>query len=113
MRQRSILVPTIAVLTAAVVSACGGDDDDARATSTTAGEADATALIDPRDGGKYEPDVDTADFVAVVDNPYFPMLAGSRWAYEGEADGEAERVEIVVTDQRKTVMGIAATVVRD
>ena len=70
-------------------------------------------MIDPGDGGNYEPDVDPADFVAVVDNPYFPMLVGSRWVYEGEADGEAERVEIVVTDERKTVMGIAATVVRD
>ena len=113
MRQRSILVPTIAVLTAAVVPACGGDDDDAGATSTAAGEPDATAVIDPGDAGNYAPDVDAADFVAVVDNPYFPMLAGSRWVYEGESDGEAERVEIVVTDQRKTVMGIAVTVVRD
>ena len=41
------------------------------------------------------------------------MLVGSRWVYEGEADGQPERVEIVVTDQRRTVMGIAATVVRD
>ena len=112
MRRRSILVPTIAVLTAAIVPACG-DDDDAGATTTSAVGPDTTPVIDPGDGGNYEPDVDPANFVAVVDNPYFPMLVGSRWVYEGEADGEAERVEIVVTDERKTVMGIAATVVRD
>ena len=41
------------------------------------------------------------------------MLAGSRWVYEGETDGEAERVEIIVTAEHKTVMGIDATVVRD
>jgi hypothetical protein len=65
------------------------------------------------DGATYDPDVDPADFVAVVDSPYFPMVVGSRWVYEGQADGGAERVEIVVTDERKTIMGIAATVVRD
>ena len=70
-------------------------------------------MIDPGDGGDYAPDIDPADFVAVIDNPYFPMLVGSQWVYEGEADGEVERVEIVVTDEPKTVMGIAATVVRD
>ena len=113
MRRRSILVPIIAVLTAAIVAACSADDDDAGATTTSAAAPDATPLIDPGDSGNYEPDVDPADFVAVVDNPYFPMLVGSRWVYEGEADGEAGRVEIVVTDESKTVMGIAATVVRD
>ena len=112
MRRRSILVATIAMLTAAVVPACG-DDDDAGATTTSAVGPGTTPVIDPGDGGSYEADVDPANFVAVVDNPYFPMLVGSRWVYEGEADGEAERVEIVVTDEPKTVMGIAATVVRD
>ena len=33
--------------------------------------------------------------------------------YEGVSDGEHERVEVVVTDEPKTVMGIRATVVRD
>jgi hypothetical protein len=33
--------------------------------------------------------------------------------YEGESDGETERVEVVVTDERRTILGIRATVVRD
>ena len=37
-------------------------------------------------------------FVAGIDNPYLPLLVGSRWVYEGEADGEAERVEILLPD---------------
>ena len=112
MRRRSILLPTVAVLTVTVVPACG-DDDDAGATTTSGVGPETSPVIDPGDGGSYEPDIDPVNFVAVVDNPYFPMLVGSRWVYEGEADGETERVEIVVTEQRKTVMGIAATVVRD
>jgi len=32
---------------------------------------------------------------ATIDNPYLPFVAGSRWVYEGESDGEVERIEIV------------------
>jgi hypothetical protein len=110
MRPRLVL-PLLAV---ALVPACGGDDDDGTSSGTTAAtSAEATPVIDPGDGGNYAPEVDPASFVDVIDNPYFPMLVGSEWIYEGESDGEAERVEIIVTDEPKTVMGIAATVVRD
>jgi hypothetical protein len=70
-------------------------------------------VIDPGDGGNYAPDIDPANFVAVIDNPYMPWLAGSRWVYEGEVDGEPERTEVVVTNKHKTIIGIEATVVRD
>ncbi|MGH9138372.1 MAG: hypothetical protein ACRD0G_15225 [Acidimicrobiales bacterium] len=81
--------------------ACGDD----------AGTADA--VIDPGDGGDYQPDLDPADFVETVDNPFLPLLPGARWVYEGESDGEIERIEVVVTDERRQVMGISAVVVRD
>ena len=70
-------------------------------------------VIDPGDGGDYRPDVDPARFVDAIDNPYLPLSVGSRWVYQGVSDGELERVEVVVTDQRREVMGIMATVVRD
>src|SRR5215207_9169784 len=88
-------------------SACAGSDPGP-------GEAASTeAVIDPGDGGQYAPVIDAGDFVATVDNPYFPLAVGSRWVYEGSSDGEAERVEILVTGERRTIMGISATVVRD
>jgi len=70
-------------------------------------------VIDPGDGGVYEPTLNPADFVDVVDNPYFPLVPGSRWVYEGESDGEAERIEVEVLDERREIMGISASVVRD
>ena len=93
----------LAVLLAAASAACGADDTS----------PEATAVIDPGDGGTYVPRIDPASFVDVVDNRYFPLLAGSRWVYEGTTDGDVERVEITVTGEHKTVMGIHATVVRD
>jgi hypothetical protein len=124
MRRTSLARTTMVATGLAVIgalAACGDDDTGtggsdgtapADATPTTSAAA-AEPLIDPGDGGRYEPAIDAADFVAGVDNPYMPLAPGARWVYEGEADGETERVEVTVTDERKEVMGVAAVVVRD
>jgi hypothetical protein len=70
-------------------------------------------VIDPGDGGNYEPEVQPGDFVSEIDNPYLPLAPGARWVYEGESDGETERTEVVVTPERKEVFGTSAVVVRD
>ncbi len=104
-----------------LLAGCGGDDADttsATSAETTATSPDATTtapepLVDPGDGGDYAPVIDPAEFVATIDNPYLPLAVGSRWVYEGESDGEVERIEVTVTGDRKVVMGIDAVVVRD
>ncbi|MFP5254767.1 MAG: hypothetical protein ACLGI8_02840 [Acidimicrobiia bacterium] len=93
------------------LAACGDDGPSQEAASTT--QARAAPVIDPGDGGAYDPQVDPADFVEGVDNPFLPLVPGTRWVYEGESDGEHERIEVEVTDQTRTVMGITAVVVRD
>ena len=70
-------------------------------------------MIDPGDGGDYRHGRSRADFVGRIDNPYLPFPPGSRWVYEGESDGETERIEIDVTDDRQRDHGISAVVVRD
>lgn len=102
-----------AALTAAgllVLGACGDDGSDTGQTTTT--EA-AEPVIDPGDGGDYAPELDPADFVDRVDNPYFPLVPGTRWVYEGEDDGETEHIEVEVLADTRTIQGITATVVRD
>ena len=71
------------------------------------------AVIDPGDGGQYAPAIEAANFVDTVDNPYFPLAGGSRWIYDGTSEGEAERVDVVVTLRASTILGISATIVRD
>ena len=83
-----------------VAAGCGDDGGEA-------------AVIDPGDGGHYAPKIDPADFVGTIDNPYLPLKVGSRWVYERRSDGEIQRTEVVVTDQRRTVIGVPVTVVRD
>jgi hypothetical protein len=91
---------------------CGDDDTTTTDTTTTTKAADAP-VVDPGDGGSYAPDIDAVDFVEVVDNPYFPLTPGTKWVYEGEDEGEAERVEVEVLDETREIEGITATVVRD
>lgn len=71
------------------------------------------AVIDPGDDGDYSVVLDAADFVATIDNPWLPFTPGSRWVFEAREDGELERIEVVVTDQTRQILGITATVVRD
>jgi hypothetical protein len=58
--------------------------------------------------------LDPADFVPRIDNPYWPMAPGSRWTYrETDAEGTGQRVVVTVTGRTKTILGIRATVVHD
>jgi hypothetical protein len=110
----------------AVVS-CGGSDTAGRGQVDESGAATPTEpdasdgsgsgrpdlLMDPGDDGQYEADLDPADFVTNIDNPYLPLSPGKRWVYEDVEDDEDERVEVVVTSDRKQILGISAIVVRD
>lgn len=58
--------------------------------------------------------LDPADFVGTIDNPYWPMLPGTKWVYrESATDGTAQRVEVTVTTRTREILGIDATVVHD
>lgn len=86
-----------------VLGACGDDE-------ASSSEEPPIAVGDPAD---YDPQVDPADFVAGIDNPYLPFTPGSRWVYESETDEGLERIEVEVTDEDRKVMGVDVTVVRD
>jgi hypothetical protein len=60
------------------------------------------------EGAPYAQTVDPADFVAGVDHPFFPLKAGSKWAFDGD-----EHVEVTVLPETKLILGVAATVVHD
>ena len=58
--------------------------------------------------------LDPSAFTSEIDNPYWPMTPGTRWVYrETDAEGNAQRVVVTVTDETREVMGIDARVVHD
>ena len=63
------MLPLLTVAGVVMVAACGGGDDDDTAVGVT-------AVIDPGDGGEYQPDLVPEDVVAAIDNPYLPLAPG-------------------------------------
>jgi hypothetical protein len=57
----------------------------------------------------YQPRIDPADFVDAIDNPYWPLTPGT--SYEFESAGE--QTKVVVTSERREVMGVSTVVVSD
>ena len=54
------------------------------------------------EGAPYDVTIDPADFVAVIDNPYWPLIPGTTTVF----DGGGEHIVVEVTDYTKTIMGI-------
>jgi len=63
--------------------------------------------------GPYQPVIVPADFENGKPNPYFPLVVGATWVYEGDTGDGLERIEVEVTDRTKEVMGVSCVVVRD
>ena len=59
------------------------------------------------------PVFDPNNFVAVVDNAYFPLPVGRTLVYSGIKDGQTQRDVVTVTSQTKVILGVTATVVSD
>ncbi len=69
-------------------------------------------------GGFPEPNVaiafDAADFTGgPVDNPFYPLTPGTMYVYEGDTADGLERVEVEVTANTKTILGVVCVEVRD
>jgi hypothetical protein len=75
----------------------------------------APAALSQLPQGDDPVDLDPADFTTEIDNPYFPLVPGTRMIYR-EVDEKGNRVQVVVivTSETKTIAnGITARVVRD
>jgi hypothetical protein len=92
------------LLFGALVAACG--DDEGNGGGGGDGGRETAAAVNPQ------------DFQARVDNPFFPLLAGTSMVYEGEeTDAETGetielRVESTVLQETDTVAGVEVTVVQ-
>jgi uncharacterized membrane protein YkoI len=61
----------------------------------------------------YVPDIDPANFVAEINNPYLPFIPGTTTVFEGETEEGSEHQETTVLHETRDIQGITATVVRD
>ncbi len=61
----------------------------------------------------YDPEIDPADFVLGIDNPFLPLVPGTTFVYQADTDEGLEEIVMIVTDETKEVMGVICMVVRD
>jgi hypothetical protein len=83
--------------------------------STGCGSNGTAAKPASADGPWSPPVIRPANFVSQVDNPYFPLVPGTTLRYRGvDKNGTTPQIDtFTVTHQRKLVMGVSCTVVRD
>ena len=104
MKTKATLLVCALALTALTGLGCG----DSGSSSAPPGWGSPDTWVKP---AQEQPD--PADFVAGVDNPYWPLVPGARWTYESDTGGGLERIEVLVLEEAKTVAGVECVVVRD
>jgi len=119
MRRRARRISTRAATSAVglallvfVAAGCGSSETgSSSSTNARSGSASRLAPIH----GTYSPNIDPANFVAQIDNRYFPLKPGTGFHYQGVAeDGKTRQTDdMVVTHQTKEILGVKSTVVRD
>lgn len=83
------------------LTTCGAQRDARRAVCRRLG------------GGPYNPEIDPRDFVAGVENLYFPLQPGTTFIYEGRTPQGLERDTFRVTHDTKVIAGVRCVEVRD
>jgi hypothetical protein len=76
------------------------------------------AGLKPADAAPQGVTIDPRNFVREVTNPYFPLVPGTTFHYEGVTETDAgvvvrTRNEVIVTNQTKRILGVRTTVVHD
>jgi hypothetical protein len=88
------------------------DRKDARQTCQEQNDARLAACA-RLGGAPYDPVIDPSNFVARVDNPYFPLRPGTTFIYEGRTAEGFEHDEFAVTHNTRVILGVTCVEVRD
>ena len=64
-------------------------------------------------GARYDPIIDPSNFVARIDNPYFPLTPGTTFIYEGQTAEGFEHDEFAVTHHTRVILGVTCVEVHD
>jgi hypothetical protein len=91
----------VLVITVLALAACGGGSSHTSASDL--------APIH----GKYAPKIEAANFVPTVDNPLWPLTPGTAFHFEGVRGKTPQTDDELVLHEKKLILGIDATIVRD
>ncbi len=103
-RKSMVAIGLSAVLAGGIVAA---------ASASRQSDDHGDAGSDNRSASSHEPDFHSANFNHPVRNPYFPLKPGTVFRLRGTDEGEHFREVVRVTHNKKRILGIRATVVKD
>lgn len=87
------------------LAACGGSNQQAAETGSGSPSVPSSSTSTNQ--------IDPANFVATVDNPWFPLPAGAQWTYQGQKDGIPSHEVVSATGETKTIEGVRCSIVHD
>jgi hypothetical protein len=102
-------IGAVALAVLAVGATSGVASPSSAANASTSPSASRLAPIH----GRYNPDIDPANFVRRVDNRYLPFISGTGFHYKGVSGTTPQTDDVVVLHKTKRILGIRCTVVRD
>lgn len=112
--MKKIAFTALGATAVALTGALAGVSVLAGGASAAGVRAAAPSCSDPLPVGSESVTLDQANFVATIDNSYWPITAGSGWVYqETDGKGVVAKVHVDVLDRTKIVDGIETTVARD
>jgi hypothetical protein len=83
------------------------------ATACGSGGAKSSAVSPAPIHGLYAPKIDPSNFVAAVDNRYFPLKPGTGYHFEGVRGKTPQVDDAVVISRTVVILGVKCAVVRD
>jgi hypothetical protein len=101
------LVSSIVLLAATACGSGGGGKSSASAATKQAASSPAPIH------GTYAPKIDPSNFVATVDNAYFPLKPGTGYHFKGVRGKTPQLDDAVVISRTVVILGVKCTVVRD
>jgi hypothetical protein len=108
-KHRSYLM----VMLVTLIGVACSPDDDPRVGGRGQSHTNLSTVESISKGDGYSVEIDPANFVDRIDNPYFPLEPGTVFKLRGATEDGIERETVRVTDRTRTVMGVRTTVVKD
>jgi hypothetical protein len=109
MNVKGIVVAMAIIAPAAGCSNSASDRASSPGLTSTPGATSSS----PSPSGAYHVSIDPANFTASVTNPWFPLVPGTTFVYEGVKDGKPLRDVFEVTHRTVTIEGVPCVVVKD
>lgn len=110
--MRKLIALLAAAVALASATACSSSQNQPQKSTTST--ATTSSTTQPTSSApSLAPVPSASDFVAEVNNPWFPLKPGSKWIYRGVKDGAPTTDTFVVTTRKRVVQGVSTTVVMD